>query len=112
MEDDYERLKQLIAINKCKEPVPENIKIYREDRKVYTVYDVATFTDDYALKHKRFTSKFGSPFELGSVPDRNHEPCSGPNFQSNKSCGPNRSFTSYTSTSMNSSGLNPKRNNS
>lgn len=51
--DEHDRLRQLILIEEFKGCVPENTKIYIEERKVDTVYEMSTLSDEYAITHKR-----------------------------------------------------------
>lgn len=77
-----------------KECFPDNIKTNLEERKVTTVYEMATLDDKYALAHKHSKLKCSSSFESRSGSGPMPGSSSDLNSKSDQSYSPNWPFNS------------------
>ena len=52
VENNYEKLRQLILVEKFKNCVPSEVRTYLDERKADTLSQAAVLADDYVLTHK------------------------------------------------------------
>lgn len=57
VENEYEKLKQLIPIEELKNCIAGEIKIHIDERKTETAYKLAILADKYTVTHKRSKGK-------------------------------------------------------
>ena len=52
VEEDFKKLRELILLEKFKNFLPSEVKIYMEEQKIATLCQAAVQFDDYSLIHK------------------------------------------------------------
>ena len=64
-DNNFEKLRQLLLIEKFKKCLPDEVKTYLDEKKVETLGQAAVLADDYILTHKSIGShKLQLPFHL------------------------------------------------
>ena len=94
--EEYDRLKQLLLIEEFKRCIPNDIKTYLDEHKVTNLDEASKMADEYAITHKsslqrNYGNSRGS--HSGNVQNRGH---SGQNYSNVHNRNPNPSESSYS----------------